>query len=150
MTTVNGHNATAGCYIEGSWGQYGTDRLADICDQFGIELNDPDRPGHWRDLAERADEDGDDHSYWEYHHDQGDTLLDTLNNATEGGHWEWVDGELFLTATGTCLHCERRIVLTEDGWIDPEADGDDEIWRETCDAHDTFTAEHEPEEETDG
>lgn len=30
------------------------------------------------------------------------------------------------------------------GWIDPEATGDDSIWRETCDAHDTFVAEHEP------
>lgn len=47
----------------------------------------------------------------------------------------------------TCLHCERIIILDpEDGWVDPEATGDDSIWRETCDAHDTFTAEHEPEE----
>ena len=50
----------------------------------------------------------------------------------------------------TCRHCERRIVLDpEDGWVDPEADGDDRIWRETCDSHDTFTAEHEPEPGTD-
>jgi hypothetical protein len=43
-----------------------------------------------------------------------------------------------------CRHCGRRIEL--DGvWIDPEATGDDSIWRETCDAHDTFMAEHEPE-----
>jgi hypothetical protein len=43
----------------------------------------------------------------------------------------------------TCRHCGRAIVL-ESRWIDPEATGDDEVWRETCDAHDTFTAEHEP------
>lgn len=45
-----------------------------------------------------------------------------------------------------CRHCHRRIVRTDDGhrWIDPEATGDDSIWRETCDEHDTFTAEHEP------
>lgn len=46
-----------------------------------------------------------------------------------------------------CRHCERRIVFVEeDGWVDPEATGDDSIWRETCDAHDTFRAEHEPAE----
>lgn len=44
-----------------------------------------------------------------------------------------------------CRHCGRSIVRDEDGvWVDPEATGDDEIWRETCDSHDTFTAEHEP------
>lgn len=44
----------------------------------------------------------------------------------------------------TCRHCERFIVLDEGRWIDPEATGDDAIWRETCDSHETFTAEHEP------
>lgn len=44
-----------------------------------------------------------------------------------------------------CQHCERTIVKDETGaWIDPEASGDDSVWRESCDAHDTFTAEHEP------
>jgi hypothetical protein len=52
----------------------------------------------------------------------------------------------------TCRHCGRRIERDaadvaagyEGRWIDPEATGDDSIWRETCDQHDTFTAEHEP------
>lgn len=49
-----------------------------------------------------------------------------------------------------CRHCGRRIVKDPtEGWIDPEAGYDDEdgdgIWRTTCDQHDTFTAEHEPE-----
>jgi hypothetical protein len=45
-----------------------------------------------------------------------------------------------------CRYCGRSIVHDEhDGWVDPAATGDDSIWRETCDAHDTFTAEHEPE-----
>lgn len=47
-----------------------------------------------------------------------------------------------------CQHCERAIILDGGIWVDPEATGDDSIWRETCDAHDTFTAEHEPEEES--
>jgi hypothetical protein len=47
----------------------------------------------------------------------------------------------------TCQHCGRAIFRdTEGRWVDPEATGDDEVWRETCDEHDTFMAEHEPEE----
>lgn len=51
-----------------------------------------------------------------------------------------------------CRHCDRPIVFDEnEGWIDPEAGYDDEDgdgrWRTTCDSHDTFVAEHEPEEE---
>lgn len=49
-------------------------------------------------------------------------------------------------AESTCRHCNRRIVLDNGIWIDPAASGDDLVWRETCDAHDTFTAEHEPME----
>lgn len=44
-----------------------------------------------------------------------------------------------------CRHCGRVIVKVDRSWVDPEAMGDDDIWRETCDGHDTFTAEHEPE-----
>ena len=50
-----------------------------------------------------------------------------------------------------CRHCERDIKLEGEGlyvWIDPEATGDDSIWREVCDAHDTFIANHEPTQET--
>lgn len=67
-----------------------------------------------------------------------------------------VDDTHKLTATPvqpqeTCRHCQRHIVSENGRWIDPEApatpeDGDDHIWRETCDAHDTFTAEHEPDD----
>jgi DNA-directed RNA polymerase subunit RPC12/RpoP len=47
----------------------------------------------------------------------------------------------------TCQHCGRAIFRDVEGiWVDPEATGDDEVWRETCDEHDTFMAEHEPEE----
>lgn len=45
----------------------------------------------------------------------------------------------------TCRHCGRTIELLPSGdWIDPAATGDDAVWRFTCDAHDTFVAEHEP------
>jgi len=46
-----------------------------------------------------------------------------------------------------CRHCDRLIEQDAAGyWYDPEASGDDAIWRETCDQHDTFIADHEPEE----
>jgi hypothetical protein len=45
----------------------------------------------------------------------------------------------------SCKHCERPIELTEAGWIDPEATGDDSIWRETCDRNEEDRmAQHEP------
>ena len=46
---------------------------------------------------------------------------------------------------GRCRHCERYITFDGGVWIDPEATGDDSMWRETCDANDTFDARHEPE-----
>jgi hypothetical protein len=51
--------------------------------------------------------------------------------------------------TATCKHCGRSITLVNDEWIDPLATGDDAMWRETCDAHDTLTAEHEPADNGD-
>jgi hypothetical protein len=50
-------------------------------------------------------------------------------------------------ATATCKHCGRSITRENDTWVDTNATGDDAVWRETCDSHDTFTAEHEPDEE---
>jgi hypothetical protein len=44
----------------------------------------------------------------------------------------------------TCVYCGREIRHVGGLWIDPEATGDDSVWRETCDAHDTFVAEHSP------
>ncbi len=43
-----------------------------------------------------------------------------------------------------CRHCGRAIVLEGGNWIDPNATGDDSVWRDTCDSHDTRQAEHEP------
>lgn len=46
-----------------------------------------------------------------------------------------------------CKHCQRPVVLdgAVGGWVDPQALGDDSVWRETCDKNDTFIAEHEVE-----
>lgn len=47
-----------------------------------------------------------------------------------------------------CQHCNRTIELMGSAWIDPNATGDDDLWRYTCDHNDTFTAEHEPKVST--
>lgn len=44
---------------------------------------------------------------------------------------------------GECLYCHRDVFLVDGLWVDPEAAGDDEIWREVCDRNDTFEARHE-------
>ena len=49
-----------------------------------------------------------------------------------------------------CLHCERDITFdNDDGWVDPEATGDDSMWREVCAANDSFIAYHDPTPPTD-
>lgn len=51
-----------------------------------------------------------------------------------------------MTYTSYCKHCQRAIVSNDrNWWVDPEATGDDSIWREVCDSHDTYLADHEPE-----
>lgn len=52
-------------------------------------------------------------------------------------------------AIATCKHCGRTITHEDGAWVDPNATGDDAVWRETCDSHDTRTAEHEPEVSND-
>jgi hypothetical protein len=51
-----------------------------------------------------------------------------------------------VKVAASCHYCHRVIVEDDGRWVDLEASGDDSIWRETCDGHDTFTAEHEPED----
>lgn len=54
---------------------------------------------------------------------------------------------LTIAQPAQCRHCGRSIFSVEGRWIDPEATGDDAVWRETCDANDeTRAAEHEPED----
>lgn len=56
-----------------------------------------------------------------------------------------------LDQPAVCRHCSRGIEYDHEAklWVDPEAAGDDSIWRETCGDHDTMAAEHEPEFITD-
>lgn len=69
-------------------------------------------------------------------HQQNDCMLDDEHHGFPEG--------MPRATTRTCRHCERGIVNEGGRWIDPEATGDDSVWRETCDSHDTFVADHEP------
>jgi hypothetical protein len=43
----------------------------------------------------------------------------------------------------TCKYCSRHVELTDEGWVDREATGDDSLWYLVCDENDTFPSEHE-------
>lgn len=45
-----------------------------------------------------------------------------------------------------CRHCGREIqYVANEGWVEPEATGDDIVWFLTCDLNESFDARHEPE-----
>lgn len=46
-----------------------------------------------------------------------------------------------------CQHCDRPITRKGGTWVDPDATGDDAVWREVCDVNDTFAAHHVPDVE---
>ena len=99
---VNGAEADRGCYIEGHWGQYGTDRLADVAEQFGLEIPGGADPRIWRTVADNLEDEGptgESDRAWEQWADCADQIEQLLNNATEGGYWTWEDGEFFLAQT---------------------------------------------------
>lgn len=46
-----------------------------------------------------------------------------------------------------CQHCQRRIIEREGEWLDPNASGDDRIWRYVCDGNiEEIYPYHQPEE----
>lgn len=127
---VNGNEAEPGCYIAGHHGQYGPDRVADVCEQFGIEVPREDDPRVWRFHAESDDPDDiiserteglgtrtlGPEECWERHIWASDSLAEKLNMLTEGGYWSWEDGEFFLVQT----EVERFLYVQgtdyEDAW----------------------------------
>lgn len=104
--TVNGQTATPGCYVDGHWGQYGPDHFVDQLEGFGIVIGEDDNPQRYRQLAEAAEEKREEHSHWEAYHDADDALMARANEVTEGGYWEWYDGECFLRSY-ICPECGR-------------------------------------------
>lgn len=94
MATIKGHQGRTfeiepGCYIDGHWGQYGLDRLAELAEEFDV----PIPPQHDTRLIRRSESE---HWFDDYVM-AGDWILDNLNLVTDNHHvWAWIDGELFL------------------------------------------------------
>lgn len=112
-TLVNGQPAELGCYVDGHWGQYGPDRLAEQAEAFGWPgVGSDDDPRYIRDLWG----DDDPRGKWECYAEAADRIEQWLNNVTTPGHiWHWHDGEFFLSSIcddpdectdDTCAHWE--------------------------------------------
>lgn len=128
MLTVNGQPAEPGCYVEGSWGQYGADHLADQLESFAIAIPKGIDPRRHRRIAEWIlERTGFAHSgtavnnladtAWEHHAEAHDALTDLASEATKGGYWEWEDGECFLRSY-VCPECGRD--ATDPKWRQDE------------------------------
>lgn len=96
MATIRGHSGRTfeiepGCYIDGHWGQYGLDRLAELAEGFDVPI-----PEKYDTRAIRQS--GADYWFDDYVM-AGDWIQDMLNMVTDDSHvWTWMDGEFFLIA----------------------------------------------------
>lgn len=102
MPTVAGQVVETGCWIDGHWGQYANDRLAEIADSHfdWMPTSWQDDPRRIRKSAEDSEDQPKSTDLWELHHEAGDLILDWLNAKTDNDHtWVWHDGELYLWAT---------------------------------------------------
>jgi hypothetical protein len=99
IVDVNGHAVEPGCWVDGHWGQYGPDRLAEIADGLGwLPQSLEDDPRGLRVIADALSDAGYDHNYWERHIEAADGIETWLNDhtATDGYSWGWYDGEFYL------------------------------------------------------
>jgi len=104
---VNGQPVETGCFIDGHWGQYAPDRLAEICEGFGFHITPDHDPRVLRSCIDLIEEISENKSIdssvmigrlWELHTETIDYLTLMLNeNTTQGWTWNWEDGELFLS-----------------------------------------------------
>lgn len=105
MTKVNGHEAEHGCYIDGHWGQYGPDRLAEVAEGFGwsTSLSPVDDPRVIRKVADDVEAMGYADAalaIWEWRTDAADAIEEWLNDRTPP----------------TCIDCGRAMYPTSDGF----------------------------------
>lgn len=77
---------------------------------------------------------------------EGLSMFDLAVDGVVGVIVRYSQTEVTPTSESVCRNCQRRIVNVNGEWIDPEATGDDSVWRETCDRSEAFTGEHVPTE----
>jgi hypothetical protein len=112
VTTVAGVECEPGCWVDGHWGQYGPDHLADRASELGWEpetcLDDPrelrritdhiDDMGYTRGRDVRSDAIGIQTGFYELVPEACDKIENWLNEHTPDGYvWHWRDGEFFLS-----------------------------------------------------
>lgn len=99
IVTINGIDCESGCWVDGHWGQYGPDHLADKIDGL-IDIEPLDDPRVLREIAVTTDAMGYHDAaiaWWEIRSDATNKLTERLNDVTpDGWIWDWVDGEFFL------------------------------------------------------
>lgn len=133
--TVNGQPAEPGCYVDGHWGQYGGVHLYEqavgmltigspayvelteirkawprnndgsLCGAYGSDRDADEGKGigPWAAIQNFGDTDG------QIAMELSEEVLTLLNEHTEGGYWEWYDGECFLRSY-VCSHCNRHAI----------------------------------------
>lgn len=97
--TINGIECEPGCWVDGHWGQYAGDHLADKIDGL-LELDPLDDPRVLRQVADTTDNMGYGDAaagWWEIRSEAVDQLTERLNDITpDGWVWQWSGGECFL------------------------------------------------------
>jgi hypothetical protein len=101
--TFNGIKLDPGIIVDGDiHGQYAEDHLAEFAAAYNIELHDDIDPRVWRARASESEEndDGMAGNHRESMDEATTKLIETMNEHTEGGSFEWEDGSVFLTVDG--------------------------------------------------
>jgi hypothetical protein len=107
IVRVRGVDCESGCWVEGHWGQYGPDHLADKVEGIWEPetcLDDPREIRRIIDLIETWGYDKHEHvrdviaSFWELRSEATDAIEQFLNEHTpDGWMFHWRDGEFFLS-----------------------------------------------------
>jgi hypothetical protein len=107
MTT--GAELTPGCWVAGHHGQYAIDVAADLASLLGWSPESwAHDPNTLRSVIECIDGQCEASligRMWDMHIECYDHITDWLNEHTSDGHWEWIEGELFLQHAST-IHDE--------------------------------------------
>jgi len=119
--TINGHAVEAGCYIDGHWGQYGPDRMADLAEGWGAFEDGalPD-PRVIRNLIDASIDGGAFEQsdriarLWDSYHYAFEDVERWIEDHADACYVDWEDGEWFvsvpdlleeLSAVDVCHDC---------------------------------------------
>lgn len=99
---INGHPMMPGCVVDGFWGQYGYDRLAEWAEALGAPLDELGDPREERLYAESLKGGIDPGSgdaecdAWDRYTEAGQKIEDWLEDHCDGCYVGWADGEFYV------------------------------------------------------